>query len=71
MPIYLGGPKDGETVFVCQTTHASVHELLRLMLKAGWALTYAECQAVEDRPVARYAHALAVEGYRRWRATQG
>ncbi len=40
------------------------------MLKAGWPLTYAECQAVQDRPVARYAHALAAEGYRRWAATQ-
>lgn len=65
-PIYLGGAKDGETVFVCNTTHSSVHEMLRLMLRAGRVLSYSECQAVEDRPVARYAHTLAAEGYRRW-----
>ncbi len=68
-PIHLGGQKD-ETVFICNTTHSSVHELLRLVLKAGWPLSYAGCQTVEDRPVARYAHALAVEGYRRWAGSQ-
>ncbi len=69
-PVYLGGPKDGETVFICGTTHTAVHELLRLMLKAGQPLTYAECETLQARPVTRYAHALAVEGYRRWAAIQ-
>jgi hypothetical protein len=57
-------------VYLCATTHDSAHELLRLMIRAGRALTYSECQAVDDRPVARYAHGLAAEGYRRWQASQ-
>lgn len=69
-PIYLGGAKDGETVFICGTTHTSIHELLRLMMKAGRALTYGECADLQDRPVARYAHSLAAEGYRRWKDSQ-
>lgn len=69
-PVYLGGAKDGETVFICNTTHSSVHELLRLMLRADRPLTYAECQQAEDRPVARYAHRLAVEAYTRYTATR-
>jgi hypothetical protein len=69
-PRYLGSPEDSETVAICSTTHTSIHELLRLMLRAGRPLTYHQCQQLEDRPVSRYAHGLAVEGYRRWAATQ-
>jgi hypothetical protein len=66
LPLYLGSSEDSETVFICPTTHASVHELLRTMLRAGRVMTYRECQDWSPRPVARYAYALAVEGYRRY-----
>jgi hypothetical protein len=36
------------------------------MLRAGRVMTYRECQDWSPRPVARYAYALAVEGYRRY-----
>lgn len=62
-PLYLGGPRDGEMRWLCGTTHQSVHELLRLMERAGRSLTYRECQDAEDRPVARYAHDLAARGW--------
>lgn len=68
-PLYLGGPADGEIAWLCGTTHTSVHELLRLILAADRPLTYHECQEAEPRPVARYAHALAVEAWTRWRAS--
>ncbi len=71
MPIFLGGLKDGELVAICNTTHSAVHELLRLMLRAGRALTYGECQAVQERPVARYAHNLALRGYTAWLSRPG
>ncbi len=67
LPLYLGGEHDGETVWVCPSTHANCHELLRLMLRDG-PLTYAELQAIEDRPVSRYAATLARAGYYRWQA---
>lgn len=69
-PIYLGGAKDGLTVPVCPTTHTNIHELLRAMLRAGTVLTFSQCTQAQDRPVSRYAHHLAVEGYRAWAATQ-
>jgi hypothetical protein len=69
-PLYLGGLTSGEVVWLCPTTHANCHELLRLMLRLGRALTHYELQAIEDRPVSRYAATLAREGFRRWQATQ-
>lgn len=69
LPLYLGGSEDGETVWLCPTTHTSVHELLRLMLRAGRALSYHECQVIQSRPVARYAWELAARGYALWRAS--
>jgi hypothetical protein len=63
-PLYLGGPKNGELAYVCSTTHDSVHELLRLMLRSGRELTYAECQSLErPRVVSRFAYTLARRGY--------
>ncbi len=56
LPLYLGGAEDGETVWVCPSTHANE------------PLTYAELQAIEDRPVSRYAATLARAGYYRWQA---
>lgn len=70
-PLGLGGPdQEVNVVWVCPTTHANVHELLRLMLKAHRELTYRECQDAEDRTVDRYAHTLALDGYRRWVGSQ-
>lgn len=66
LPLYLGGSEDGETAWLCPTAHTSVHELLRMMLRAGQPLTYRQCQDAQPRPVSRYAHTLAVDGYRRW-----
>lgn len=68
VPVYLGGTDDpSNLVWLCPTTHTNVHELLRLMMTAG-LLTYGECQAVQDRPVSRYAHRVATQGYLAWRA---
>jgi len=69
LPIYLGGLTTGETVMICPSTHANVHELLRLMLKTGRTMTDWELQQVEDRPVSRYAANLARDGYTRWEVT--
>ncbi len=68
LPIYLGGDPDGEKVWVCPSTHANCHELLRLMLSGGRTLTDFELQAIEDRPVSRYAAVLARAGFNRWQA---
>ncbi len=70
LPLYLGGLSDGETAWLCPTAHANCHELLRLMLRLGRTLTDHQLQAIQDRPVSRYAAALAREGFRRWKATQ-
>lgn len=61
-PIYLGGGRAGQTVWLCNTTHSSVHEIMRLLVGNG-RLTYAAVAARNDRPVARYAYALALRGY--------
>ncbi len=66
-PKALGGPDGPENlVALCPSSHANVHELLRLMLRTGRTLTDWELQQVEDRPVSRYAAALARDGYTRW-----
>ncbi len=67
LPSFLGGPDVAENrVWLSSTAHANVHELLRLMLRTGRTLTDWELQQVEDRPVSRYAAALARDGYTRW-----
>lgn len=71
LPLYLGGLKTDETVWLCPTAHANVHELLRLMLRAGRTLSDHELQAIEPRPVSRYAATLARDGYRRFLAALG
>lgn len=70
LPLYLGGTDDGETVWICPSGHANVHELMRLMLKAGHTLTDSELQALENRSVSRYAATLAREGFNRWVVAQ-
>ena len=71
-PRYLGGPDTPENrIFICSTTHGNVHELLRLMLRAGRVLPYRELQLAEDRPVSRYAAELAAEGFRRYVVAAG
>lgn len=63
-PLGLGGPDVPEnTVWVCGTTHQNVHELIRVMFRAGRALTDHELSQLEDRPVSRYAAQLARAGY--------
>ncbi len=71
LPIYLGGLTTDETAWLCPTAHANVHELLRLILRAGRTLSDHELQTIEPRPVSRYAAALAREGYRRFTDTSG
>ncbi len=72
LPLYLGGADDpsSEIAWLCPTAHANCHELLRMMLRHGRTLTDYELQVIVDRPVSRYAAALAREGFRRWQATQ-
>ncbi len=68
LPFYLGGEDvDSNLVWLCSTTHSNVHELLRLMLKAGDVMTDRELQVLYDRPVSRYAAVLARDGFTRWR----
>lgn len=65
-PKEYGGPdREENRVWICPTTHANTHELLRLMMKAGRELTDTELIAIEDRPVSRYAAGLARLGWRR------
>lgn len=67
LPEALGGTTtDDNLVFICSTAHTSTHELMRLMFAVSRSLTDYELQAIEDRPVSRYAAALAREGYRRF-----
>ncbi len=69
LPMYLGGEDEpGNLVWLCSTAHANVHELLRLMAKANTLLTDHQLQALCDRPVSRYAAALARDGFTRWQA---
>ncbi len=64
LPIYLGGPDvPSNRVTICPTAHSSVHEILRLMLKADRALTETELENAEPRPVSRYAGVLARRGF--------
>ncbi len=68
-PLYLGGPDTLDNiVIVCPTTHANVHELLRLMVKADRALTETELEDLEPRPVSRYAGVLARRGFLEFKA---
>lgn len=59
------GVPDRNGVWICPTTHANVHELLRLIRKRQGALTWADVTAMYDVPVNRYTWLLAWEGYRR------
>lgn len=67
-PSGMGGPDTAENrVWICPTTHANAHELLRLMVALG-PMTYRQCQDMEPRPVSRYAYDLARDGHARWAA---
>lgn len=60
-PLGWGGPKDGETVTLCPTTHTGVHVLLRAGQRHGswpppWALV---------RRFSRFTRHLADEGWSR------
>lgn len=69
-PQYLGGPDTADNlVWLCPTAHVNVHELLRLLMAYG-PLTYGEVDALQDRPVSRFALRLATLGYEQWRTTQ-
>lgn len=71
LPLYLGGPDVPDNlVWLCPTTHANVHEVMRLLLRDHVLYSYRQVQALSTRPVARYSYDLAAEGYRRWLATQ-
>jgi len=58
-PLYLGGPKDGETVWLCPTVHTNTHELLRVMLRDG-ELSWRAVLDLYEQPVSRYAYGLAI-----------
>lgn len=67
LPQGMGGADTLDNrVYVCPTTHYNVHEILREMVRREAPLSYYECQVWSPRPVARYAWALAAEGYRRY-----
>lgn len=76
-PKGMGGPDtpvgvEGQNgIWICNNTHSNTHELLRLMVRADRALSYSECQGLEDRPVSRYAHALAVRGFHAYKGEPG
>lgn len=70
LPTYLGGADVPENlVWLCPTTHANTHELLRHMMRSG-AMSYRQAQNLQPRPVSRYAFDLALEGFRRWEASR-
>lgn len=71
-PIAMGGENtkygvlDRNGIWLCSTTHDNVHEILRLLCLQG-SLTYYEVQtSLPHRTVSRYAHKVALEGWRRW-----
>jgi hypothetical protein len=65
-PMESGGPSVPENmVWLCPTAHYNVHELLRLMVKAGRPLSNYELGALEEHPVSRYAAEIARQGYDR------
>ena len=67
-PLGMGGPDTPDNrVWLCPTAHANVHELLRAFMRDG-PLTWGEVLAATERPVSRYAYALARRGYDAWRA---
>ncbi len=66
LPLYLGGPDaEWNAVYICPSTHANVHEVLRLLLTHG-RLSYYDVGKLSDRSVSRYAYALAVQGFDRF-----
>lgn len=65
-PLANGGPDVPENiVWLCPTAHTNVHELLRLMMKAGRPMTDAQLSALVPQAVSRYAASLARLGWRR------
>ena len=63
-PKEYGGTDDtSPMLWLCPTTHANVHELLRMMLRAGRQLSLHECRQANPRPVSAYAHDVAARGY--------
>lgn len=66
-PLGMGGPDTPDNqLWVCSNCHGNIHELLRLMCRAGRTLTDTELHALEDRPVSRYAATVARDGYTRF-----
>lgn len=69
LPLGMGGlDVPSNTVWLCPTGHGSVHEILREICRRGGSLSWGEATALWDRPVSRYAFALAHEGYARFLA---
>lgn len=67
-PLGMGGlDVPANRVWLCPTTHVNTHELLRLMLTRG-PLTHHACVLLLPQPVSRYAHAVALTGYKAWRS---
>ncbi len=60
-PIYLGGAKDGETVWVCPSSHVSAHELIRLYIKHDGPPPYDILSEY-----ARFARLLAAQAWARY-----
>lgn len=70
-PEYLGGPDTpNNRIWLCPTTHANVHELIRLMLLADRPLTESELEHAEPRPVSRYAARLARRGFTEYQSAR-
>ncbi len=67
-PSGMGGPNVASNrIWLCPTTHANVHEILRMLVARAGLLTYPQLLALSERPVAKYAYYLALEGYARWK----
>ncbi len=67
-PVGMGGPDVASNrIALCPTTHANVHEVLRLLVKEGMK-TYRQVAVANSRIVSHYAYDLAVDGYERWLA---
>jgi hypothetical protein len=70
-PLAAGGPDDDSNIaWICPTTHANVHELLRLIVARCGDLPWTVVTALYEQPVSRYAFHLAHEGWRRMTAAK-
>lgn len=69
-PVYLGGPPARATMlWLCPTTHTTVHRCLRAMVRAGRVLSRDELREPGRPRPPHYAWATACNGLLAWQAS--